>query len=216
MSERRTSKAALRIGILGGTFDPIHNGHLALARRARRELKLNEVYFVPCGRPPHKDRPGLSPYLHRYAMVALACAGERRFVPSLLEAGSKLDGATRTYSVDTVTRLRRRVGARARLFFLLGADAFLYLPTWKNWRRLLGLCEFVVAPRPGIGPARTRQVWLRLSGAKARVHFLSGVRSSVSATRIRRRARSGRSLKGLVPRSVADYVEATSLYRSGQ
>ncbi|MDA2915030.1 nicotinate-nucleotide adenylyltransferase, partial [Acidobacteriia bacterium AH_259_A11_L15] len=95
----------------------------------------------------HKDRPGLSDYLHRFTLTALACAGEPGCVPSLLEAGPDQRGRRRTYSIETVRRLRRRFGPRARLFFLMGADAFLYLPTWKNFPQLVRLCDFIVAAR---------------------------------------------------------------------
>ena len=120
MRKRPERQTGLRLGLFGGTFDPIHNGHLAVARAARRRFRLDRVYFVPCGRPPHKDRPGLSDFLHRFTLVALACAGEPGFVPSLLEAGPDLGGRRRSYSIDTVRRLRRRYGPRARIYFLLG------------------------------------------------------------------------------------------------
>lgn len=204
----RASRRPLRLGLLGGTFDPIHNGHLALARAALRRLRLDAVLFVPCGRPPHKDRPGLSPYLHRFAMVALACGGEPRFVPSLLEAGRSLRGEQRTYSVQTVGRLRRALGARAQIFFLLGADAFLYLHEWKNVTRLLRLCGFAVAGRPGFDARRAR-----ILRSRASIAFLPGVAVGVSATEVRRRAARGKSLAALVPRAVAEYIAKLELYR---
>lgn len=229
MSKPRTSRGPLRIGLFGGTFDPIHNGHLAVARAAQRRFRLDRVYFIPCGRPPHKDRPGLSPYLHRYAMVALACAGERGFLPSLLEAGPDLRGRRRYYSIETVRRVRRLVGEGAKLYFLLGADAFLYLPEWKNFRGLIRLCDFVVASRPGFDLRRTRRVLpaeliagvgkrptsnLRL--ARSAIYFLPGVRAEISATEIRRRASRGLPLGGQVPSLVEDYIEKTELYRSAR
>jgi nicotinate-nucleotide adenylyltransferase len=205
------SRRPLRLGLLGGTFDPIHNGHLALARAALRRLRLDVVLFVPCGRPPHKDRPGLSPYLHRYAMVALACAGERRFVPSLLEAGADLRGERRIYSVETVGRLRRALGRHAEIYFLLGADAFLYLHEWRSVARLLRLCRFAVAGRSGFDPRRAPA----LRGG-ASVTYLPRVQVGVSATEIRRRAARGRAVTGLVPQAVADYIAKVELYRKGR
>ncbi|HXE76538.1 MAG TPA: nicotinate-nucleotide adenylyltransferase [Candidatus Xenobia bacterium] len=198
---------ALRIGILGGTFDPVHTGHLAVARAARRRFRLDLVYFIPCGLPPHKPRRKLSPFLHRFTMVALACAGEPAFAPSLLEAGADLRGEHVTYSIDTVRRLRR-MRPRARLYFLLGADALLLLPQWKNIGQLVRLCEFVVAARPGID----RRKLARVAVPNATVHFLGGVDVDVSASQIRRAARRGRSLAGLVPASVADYISKMALY----
>ena len=210
VSKRRLPKH-LRIGILGGTFDPVHNGHLAVARAARRRFRLDLVYFIPCGRPPHKDRPGLSPLLHRFTMVALACAGEPAFIPSLLEAGPDLQGKRRSYSVDTVRRLRR-LAPRARLYFILGADAFLYLPMWKHVRRLVRLCDFIVATRPG---SALRQA-ARVAPHHSTVHFLRGVHVNVSASEIRRRAGRGRSLRSLVPAAVEDYIRKMALYQRGR
>jgi len=213
---RRPSRAQRRIGILGGTFDPVHNGHLAVARAARRRFRLDRIYFVPCGRPPHKDRPGLSDYLDRFTMVALACRGEPGLVASLLEAGPDLRGRRRSYSIDTVRRLRRRY-PRARIFFLLGVDAFLYLPTWKNFRQLARLCDFIVAARPGFAwrrAARVRAGLRALRGdGRPSVFYLPEVRARVSATAIRRAARRGQAVNRQTPTAVADYIEKIGLYR---
>jgi len=198
---------ALRIGILGGTFDPVHNGHLAVARAARRRFRLDLVYFIPCGQPPHKPRRKLSLFLHRFAMVALACARDPAFVPSLLEAGADLRGAQVSYSIDTVRRLRRRA-SRASLYFILGADAFLYLPKWKSVGHLVRLCEFIVATRPRID----RRKLAHVAVPNATVHFLGGVNVDVSASQIRHAARRGRSLAGMVPPAVADYIGKMVLY----
>lgn len=207
VSRQRTRKP-FRIGILGGTFDPIHNGHLAVARAARRRFRLDLVYFVPCGLPPHKRPQGLSPFLHRFTMVALACAGEPAFIPSLLEAGPDLQGRERSYSIDTVRRLRR-LAPRAQFCFILGADAFLYLPKWKDIRRLVRLCRFIVAPRPGVEARGVKRVRL----PRLRVDFLRGVHVEVSASDIRRRVRGGGSARGLVSAPVEDYIRKTKLYR---
>jgi nicotinate-nucleotide adenylyltransferase len=210
---RASRPRELRLGLFGGTFDPIHSGHLAVARAALRRFRLDVVYFIPCGRPPHKDRPGLSPFLHRFAMVALACAGEARFWPSLLEAGRELRGRGRVYSVETILRVRRQFGRRARLYFLLGADASLFLPQWRRFQRLRRLCEFIVSDRPGYPLARVRR---RLEGSGARIRFLTGVRKNISATAIRRAARQGRPIRQWVPASVAEYIARARLYHGGQ
>jgi nicotinate-nucleotide adenylyltransferase len=158
-------------------------------------------------------------------MVALACAGERRFLPSLLEAGPDLRGRRRYYSIETVRRMRRLAGRNTRLYFLLGADAFYYLPEWKNFRQLIHLCSFIVASRPGVKWQRARGVipaeliggghgsrdTIRLSHSA--IHFLPGVHSEVSATDIRRRARRGQRLDDLVPSLVAEYIGKMGLYQ---
>ena len=198
---------ALRIGILGGTFDPIHSGHLAVARAARRRFRLDLVYFIPCGQPPHKQSRGLSPFLHRFAMVSLACAGEPAFVPSLLEAGADLQGAQKSYSIETVRRLRR-LAPRAKLYFILGADAVLYLPKWEKVQQLVRLCDFIVATRPGTDLRKVA----RVAVPDATVHFLGGVQVDVSASQVRQAARRGRSVAGLVPSAVADYIAKMALY----
>ncbi len=219
MPRRHSSRAQRRIGILGGTFDPIHNGHLAVARAARQRFRLDRIYFVPCGRPPHKDRPGLSDYLDRFTMVALACRGEPGLVASLLEAGPDLRGHRRSYSIDTVRRLRRR-HPRARIYFLLGMDAFLYLPTWKNFRQLVRLCDFIVAARPGFDWRRAAPVVAavraRRGSGRPSVFYLPAVRARASATAIRRAVRCGQDVSRQAPTAVADYIEKMGLYRRGR
>lgn len=202
-----------RVGIFGGTFDPIHNGHLRLARAALRRHRLDSILFIPSGVPPHKSGRGISPFLHRYAMAALVCAGERRFVPSLLEAGADLAGRKRFYSVETVARVRRQLGRNAKLFFLLGADQFLTLPSWKGFSRLARMCEFIVAARPGFTLAEAQSIVPPRQGA---IHLLRGLKAEVSSSEVRRLVRSGQSRwKKQVPVAVAEYIEEAGLYRSG-
>jgi nicotinate-nucleotide adenylyltransferase len=151
----------MNIGLFGGTFDPIHRGHLALARAARERFKLGEILFVPASVPPHKQRQPLSPFLHRYAMVVLTTATEKAFVPSLLEAGNmaasevevassrKPPEAMPNYTIDTVRRLKRSFKSADKLFLLIGIDAFDEIATWHEAEALFRECEFVVASRPG-------------------------------------------------------------------
>ena len=199
------------IALFGGVFDPIHAGHLAVARAACRRYRLDCVYFIPSGHPPHKAAAKLTAFEHRYAMVALACAGDRRFIPSLAEAGTS--GAGRIfYTIDTVRCFRRKfAGTSARLYFILGADAFLQIGTWKEYRRLLDACEFIVAHRPGFGlkdAARGNTGGI----AAGTAHLLRAVSSEVSSTEIRHRRKQGRSIHGLVPAPVEDYIEKQALY----
>ena len=153
----------MNISLFGGTFDPIHHGHVALARAARERFDLGRIYFVPANVPPHKQRQALASYFHRYAMVVLATMGEKAFVPSLLEApgavaiagaGSKsrqpehaIAGAN--YSIDTVQRLKASLKKIDRLFFLIGIDAFAEIAKWHHPEALFRECEFIVASRPG-------------------------------------------------------------------
>ncbi len=202
-----------RVGLFGGTFDPIHNGHLRLARAALRRHRLDSILFIPSGVPPHKSGRGISPFLHRYALAALACAGERGFVPSLLEAGADLTGRKRCYSVETVARVRRQTGRKAKLFFLLGADQFLTLPSWKGFPRLAKMCEFIVAARPGFTLAEAQSI---VPPPQGTVHLLRGLNAEVSSSEVRRLVRAGQSRwKKQVPAAVAEYIEETGLYRSG-
>ena len=232
-TRRRSRAGARKIALFGGTFDPIHEGHLAVARAAERRFHFDEVHFIPAAHPPHKPASDLLPFAHRFAMVALACAGQPRFVPSLAEAnnGSEAGSAAgASYSVDTVRRFQREINRPGdQLYFLLGADSFLEIGTWKEYETLLGLCDFVVASRPGFGRDSLRQVIpQRLLAKRAgdsrsdrgaipllrtTVHLLDTVASRVSATAVRRRLDLGRSVHGLVPRAVEDYIIKQALYR---
>ena len=223
-----------RIALYGGTFDPIHAGHLAVARAAQKRFHLDQVFFIPCSHPPHKHFGELLPFPHRFAMVALACAEHMHFVPSLAEAETKGSGSRVFYSVDTVRRFRREFSDPGdRLYFLLGADSFLEIATWKKYKTLLTLCDFVVANRPGFridmlyrslapellarpadgegagGSRRPISIALRHST----VHLLDAVASHVSATDVRRRLETGKSVRGLVPRGVEDYIKKQNLYQ---
>jgi nicotinate-nucleotide adenylyltransferase len=156
----------MNIGLFGGTFDPIHRGHLALAGAAQERYQLGRIYFVPANVPPHKTQQPLASYHHRYAMVVLATMGEKAFVPSLLEApGTEPSGVTMrlahgkkqpetappgaNYSIDTVRRLKQELKKSDQLFFLIGIDAFNDIAKWREPEALLGECEFVIASRPG-------------------------------------------------------------------
>jgi nicotinate-nucleotide adenylyltransferase len=154
---------SMNVGLFGGSFDPIHHGHVALARAAKESFELGRIYFVPANAPPHKPRQPLASYFHRYAMVALATMGEKAFVPSLLEApgvaaGAGTSGKSRpadqvlanvNYSIDTVRRMKQSLKKIDRLFFLIGMDAFADIATWREPEALFRECEFIVASRPG-------------------------------------------------------------------
>ena len=151
----------MNIGLFGGTFDPIHKGHVALARSAREQCQLGRVYFVPTYLPPHRTSHPAASYFHRYAMTVLATEGEKAFVPSLLEAPAEFvlqerkSGARASvssspnYSIDTIRRLKAQLKGADRLFFLIGIDAFKDIAKWHQAEALFSECEFVVASRPG-------------------------------------------------------------------
>src|SRR5579863_1853581 len=154
----------MNIGLFGGTFDPIHRGHLGLARAARERFKLGRIYFVPANVPPHKQAQPLTAYLHRYAMVVLATQGEPAFVPSLLEAPGMPEAIRKkgqfgvprqgvNYSIDTVRRLKQSLKKADRVFFLSGMDAFRDIATWHQADALFRECEFIVASRSGFSLA---------------------------------------------------------------
>jgi len=150
----------MNIGLFGGTFDPIHHGHVALALAAQERFELGRIHFVPANVPPHKLRQPPAPFLHRYAMVVLATSSGKTFSPSLLEAPETvLDNGTTgkktahaagaNYSIDTVRRLKQSLRKADRVFFLIGIDAFKLIATWHEAEALFGECEFIVASRPG-------------------------------------------------------------------
>jgi nicotinate-nucleotide adenylyltransferase len=220
-----------RIALFGGTFDPIHIGHLAIARAAERRFHLDEIHFIPTGRPPHKQRARIAPYADRYAMTSIACADHPRFIPSLAEAGAGQSGREIFYSVDTVRHFKHKHHAtRPHFYFLVGADAFLDIPTWKDYETLLGLCDFIVVSRPGFNLNALRlvippELFGRRGAAHAPldpraitlkrtvVYILDTVASHVSATEVRLRLDRNESIHGLVPQRVEEYITKKAIYR---
>ena len=188
----------MRLGLLGGTFDPIHLGHLRAAETAREGLGLEQVTFVPAHVPPH--RQSISSALDRYAMVSLATQGHPLFAPSDIEV--RRDGPS--YTVDTVRALR---AARPddTLVLVLGSDAYAELETWHQPEAILEACEIAVLARPGEATPS--------AAARGRVHHLEGPVLPISSTVIRRRVAEGCSIRYLVPDGVADYIEKRRLYR---
>ena len=217
-----------RLGILGGTFDPIHLGHLAAAEAARATLGLDRVLLVPSHHPPHRSGPRVSGY-HRFAMVALAVSAR----DGLLASDIELTSEDRSYTWNTLARLRAGGLAASQLFFIAGADAFAEIATWKNYPAILDLCHFVVIARPD-DPLealrarlpdlsdRTREASGSLTtidrpgGAgdeTPRVFLVDARTPSVSSTEIRRRASAGEPLAGLVPPEVERYIGRHGLYK---
>ena len=202
----------MREGILGGSFDPIHNGHLHVAREAMARLGLDRVLFVPARVPPHKQGVAVTAAEHRLAMARLAIAGAPGFEVS--DAEIRRDGPS--YTFDTVTAELARLGAGWEIVFLVGADQALELGTWHRIGELLQICAVVPVTRPGFRlddlGRLARPLGVELA-AKVKAASLEIPPADVSSTEIRRRVRAGEDIAALVPRKVAEYIGAHKLYR---
>jgi nicotinate-nucleotide adenylyltransferase len=198
----------MRLGIFGGTFDPVHYGHLLLAESCRETLSLDEVWFLPAARSPHKPRAVMADDRDRLAMVELAIAGHPAFRASPLE----LDRGGASYTVDTLQQLREE-DARRELFLLVGADSLIDFPTWRSPERILELAT-VVAVNRGRSTVETGPLVRALGNAAlARIRLIDMPGIDISATDIRERVAAGRSIRYLTPRSVEAYIHQHALYR---
>lgn len=193
----------VRLGIMGGTFDPIHNVHLLKASEAAHRLGLDEVLFVPAGRPWQKDLLKVSAAEERYAMTSLAVAPNARFSASRME----VDRAGPTYAVDTLRELRHLHGPGAQLYFIAGADVLASIASWREAHSLTELAHFVFCSRPGYELAGTGLL------LRDRVTLLHVPVWEISSTVIRQRVNRGQSIRYLVPDPVADYIAERGLYR---
>lgn len=189
-----------RICLFGGTFDPIHEAHLRIAQEALSTFSLDRVLFIPAANPPHKDPSAVTPYEDRFRMVEMACAPYARFETSRLE-----EGAERSYTVDTLRRFRRQLSPGDELFFLIGSDAFEEIESWKEWREVIAMSEFIVVSRPG-AEYRVPE--------NARVHRLAGLALPVSSSTIRARLAAGEPTPEL-PVQVRHFIEEHGLYGFG-
>jgi nicotinate-nucleotide adenylyltransferase len=216
------AQAGLRVGLLGGTFDPIHNGHLAMGRAAQRALTLDSVRFLPAARPPHRpDSPRASEY-HRVEMIRRAIATDAGWEVCDLE----LRRVGPSYTFDTLSALHREGLSPLQIFFLTGADAFAEIATWHRYPEVLDAANFVVVTRPGFSLDSLRSRLPSLAtrfatpadvadSATPLIVFIEGDTPDVSSTEIRRRAASGGRVEGFVPPAVAAYISQHHLYRSG-
>jgi nicotinate-nucleotide adenylyltransferase len=233
----------MNIGLFGGTFDPVHKGHLALARAALEQYKLHKILFVPANIPPHKQRQPLLPFVHRFAMLALATAEEKAFVPSLLESPAESAGVPRkggppanltpNYSIDTVRQLKKSLKAIDKLFLLIGMDAFAEIAKWHQAEALFRECEFVVASRPGYSladvanalpeslrprPEVTKPFHKQAATGDlvlkgATIHLMADLHQPASATAIREAAAAGKPMGRFLDPPVAEYIRKMGLYR---
>lgn len=197
----------MRVGLLGGTFDPVHIGHLFIAEEAHATLKLENVYFVPAGEPPHKMGEPVTSAEHRVAMVRLAIAANEHFALSLVD----VDRPGPSYSVDMVRLFRQALGKDAKIYFIMGLDSFLDLPNWHRPDELIRMCELVVVRRPGYRQD-VAMLECRIPGLSERARFVRSPMLDISSTDIERRVRAGQPIRYLVPDVIADYIYAHNLY----
>ena len=200
-----------RIGILGGTFNPIHVGHLIIADAVKEEWNLEKVLFIPSAHPPHKDRPDVISADHRFRLVSLAIADNPSFEVSDIE----IKRVGPSYSVETLKALRRAQTQPTDYFFIIGADSVPELRTWKNIEELATLCTFLVVPRPGWDIERLKAEDLGLPAAMKEellAHVVSAPLIGISSTEIRERVMNGKSIRYLVPRAVEEYIDGHRLY----
>jgi nicotinate-nucleotide adenylyltransferase len=197
-----------KIGIMGGTFDPIHIGHLVTADAVRIEYRLDKVLFIPAANPPHKQDSQVTPALHRYIMTAMATYSNPHFFVSAIE----MERPGPSYTIDTIRLLYDQYAGRAKFYFITGADAVGDLPTWNNIDDLLDLCDFVATTRPGCVSAIDDVIRHFGSKGAERIHRLTTPELEISSTDIRDRVKKGRSIKYIVPESVENYILKEGLY----
>lgn len=209
----------MNVGLVGGTFDPIHQGHLDVAQAARQALDLDEVWLVPARTPPHRHQPVASA-THRFAMAALACEGQAAVRVSDVE----MDRPGPSYTIDTLDALTALHGPRVSFYCILGADAFADVPTWRAYPTILDRCHFVAVSRPGKPVAALRAALPALASRMCdapctrpptpSIFLVDALTAAVSSTGIRQALRADRSIAGLVPTAVAAYIEHHALYRA--
>lgn len=201
-----------RIGLFGGSFNPVHVAHLIVAEHACDALELDRVIFIPAKIPPHKDPGQLAGPGDRLRMLRLAIAGNERFSATEME----LRRRGKSYTIDTVRAMRSRFGPEAELYFLIGADMLNDLPTWRCIRDLARLCAFVPVPRPGARVADEAALAACVGRREARAilgRMLKAPRLEISASLIRSRVAAGRSIRYLVPDPVIEYIRRRRLYQ---
>ena len=196
------------IGVLGGTFDPIHNGHLIIAEEARVKLGLERVVFVPAGKPWLKEHRNIAPGEHRLEMIRLAIAPNPHFSVSTVD----LDRAGPSYTVHTLPDLRRELGGEVDFYFILGVDALAGLPSWKEPEGVVEACKLVPARRPGSGALYLESLERSIPGISSSIMLLDNTLMDISSTAIRERVARGLPVTDLVPEAVARYIGEKGLY----
>lgn len=192
----------MQIGILGGTFNPVHSGHLAIAQNVLEEFCLDKVVFVPSCSPPHKKSPDIAPAGERFKMCTLAIQNQKAFTVSSLE----LERGGRSYSIETIKEFHNLYGRESKLYFIIGLDAALDIATWKKSEELLRSCEFIVVPRPGFDAAGISKKF----SEKIKLARTPG--PDISSADIRGRLKKGGSINNLVPPEIEAYIRQKKLY----
>jgi len=201
-----------RIGILGGTFNPVHRGHLALAKSAIKVFDLGKVLFIPSAKPPHKTPHILASVKHRMAMLQLAIKNNPKF--EICDIETRRTGPS--YTIDTITQLRK-INPSAEYFFIIGADSLQELHMWKQINDLLKLCTFVTFGRPGINAGKTKVIHLDPKWARKLLkNFTPGRMPNISSSNIRQRVAQGKNIHYLVEKAVAEYISANNLYKKNK
>ncbi len=198
----------INTGVLGGTFNPIHNGHIAIAEAARIALNLDEIYFIPTGQPQLKDNDVLLAAEHRVQMINIAISKKPFYKLSTIE----IERAGPSYTVDTLSELRRKLGSEHELFFILGWDSLAQLPHWKDPDLLIQMCKLVVVSRPGYPLPDIASMEDTVPGIAGRVIILDKPEIDISSSDIRERIAKGLDVKHLLPEPVEEYIRKNSLY----
>ncbi len=200
----------VNFGVLGGTFDPVHNGHIAIAQKARERLDLNYVIFLPAGNPWFKAGVPMTPSEQRFEMVRRAVEQCTYFRISRLE----IDRPGPSYTIDTIVELKTQLGIENELFFIMGWDSLVQLPRWQRVSLLVKLCRLVAVPRPGYAPPDLDALEKEIPGISQSVTLLDLPQIDISASDIRSRVAHGLSITGLVPETVEEYIREQGLYRN--
>jgi len=201
----------MRLGVMGGTFDPIHFAHLAVAEEARTQLRLDPVVFVPAGQPPHKPGRVITQAQYRLDMLELALATNPHFVISHVD----LERPGPCYTVDTLALLREEWGSEAEIYLIVGADSLREMHTWYQPKRIIDLARLAVAPRPG-NPIELPRLEESIPRISRRVRFIQAPLLAISATGLRRRAREGRSIRYYLPEEVEAYILRHGIYKDAE
>jgi nicotinate-nucleotide adenylyltransferase len=199
----------MKIGVLGGTFDPVHNGHLAIAEEARSYLNLNEVIFLPAGQPWMKADRSISPARHRTSMLALALQTRPYFKFSTIE----IEHQGPSYSVNSIAELKSQAVGPTDWYFILGWDNLSKIPQWKEPAKLIEMCFLAAVPRPGYERPNMKKLEAALPGISKKVILMDKPRLEISATDIRNKVAQGLPIEGLVPQAVEKYIQENGLYR---